>query len=173
MKTFIYNEDNLTDNDIDSEVTRVKCFIINSHNQILLGLVNGGCHLPGGHVEEDEPLNETVKREVYEETGIILNDNEIQAPFYEIKHYTKNYRDSGKNKLSRIVYFYIKSDKTPNYDNIHLTDHEIEAGFNIKYIDFNNFRSFIENRVKDSQNLYKIIAEETINAFEKLNEYLK
>ena len=81
MKKKIYNEDNIEDNEIDEIVTRVKAFIINSKKEILFANSGGGIQLIGGHVENGETLEDTIKREVHEETGIILQSKNISSPF--------------------------------------------------------------------------------------------
>ena len=111
MKSVKINNDNLTGSEIDEVVTRVKTFIINSQGEVLVATSNGGCQLPGGHREDGEDLKTTVKREVQEETGIVLDDSEIVEPFFEIVHLTKNYHGSGKNRKSNVVYFLIKTNK--------------------------------------------------------------
>jgi len=89
MKTYIKNPNNLNDEEMDSIVTRVKVFLINNNNEILLALSNGGCQLPGGHREENEDLNDTIKREIQEETGIILSNRNRSVPWNIIGADTK------------------------------------------------------------------------------------
>ena len=80
MKEIVFNEDNLTDKDINEEVTRVKALIINSNDEIMLGYSNKTYQFPGGHLEDGETFIECLKREVMEETGILIDDNEIKEP---------------------------------------------------------------------------------------------
>ena len=80
MKEIITNKDNLKENEITEVVKRVKVLLINSNNEILLGYSHHDYQFPGGHVEENEELIDTVKREVLEETGIKLKVNNIE-PF--------------------------------------------------------------------------------------------
>ena len=50
-----------------------------------------GLTFPGGHVEKNETIEESVKREIREETGLVLNSVEfcgfLEWPFPEIDHY--------------------------------------------------------------------------------------
>ncbi|MES2615010.1 MAG: NUDIX domain-containing protein [Bdellovibrionota bacterium] len=63
--------------------------ILNESNQILLGLRkgrHGGLYgLPGGMLDLGETFEECSKREVMEETGIILNNAEVIAVTNNIK----------------------------------------------------------------------------------------
>ena len=99
MKTLIFNESNLQEKDIDEIVTRVKVFLVNNKNELNYAISNAGVQLAGGHVESGEEYIETVKREIKEEVGIELEDEEISKPFFEIKHFTKNYSNSNKNRI--------------------------------------------------------------------------
>ncbi len=174
MKKTIYNPHNLTKNEIDETVTRVKVYLMNSKNEMLLANSNGGCQLPGGHVEEGESLQEAIVRETQEETGIILNNKNILEPFYEIKHYTKNHRGTGKNRLSNIIYYLVKSDELPNFENTTLTENEKLNKFNIEYVkieDFESKMSYIENNAAIEIN--RIIAKEVLVSFRYLEKHLK
>ena len=66
MKNKIFNEDNLTDKDMNGSVVRVKAFIINSNDEVIMASSNGGVQLIGGHVEDGESEVETLKREIME-----------------------------------------------------------------------------------------------------------
>ena len=104
MRTLIFNEANLQENEIDETVTRVKVFLINYKNDIYYAISNGGVQLPGGHVEQGESYIDAIKREIQEEVGIMLENKEISKPFFEIKHFTKNYSGSNKNRISKKFY---------------------------------------------------------------------
>lgn len=65
-----------------------------------------------GHVEPGETEEETVKREVFEETGI--NDLEIIPEFKQyIKYFFREYGDS-KKWIFKLVAFFIAETKTEN-----------------------------------------------------------
>lgn len=102
----IYNYDNLTSDAIDETTTRARAIIINSNREVLMCYSNGLQHyeFPGGHLEKNETLEESLKREILEETGITI-DLEKVKPFYTIKYYCKNYHNSGKNRLVEIFTF--------------------------------------------------------------------
>lgn len=111
------------DRDIKRDITRVKAFIIDKDNNILLALSRGGCQLPGGHLEEGEDILTGLVRELKEETGITFEDNFTR--FFEA-HYTGN-----DGYISRVIYHYTFSDKEPNIESTHYTEQEIEYNFKI------------------------------------------
>ena len=69
MKEIFINKDNLEEKDISKKIDRVKLFILNNKNQLILIHNNNTIQLPGGHREENESIDETARRELYEETG--------------------------------------------------------------------------------------------------------
>lgn len=173
METKIFNQDNLKDSDIDVITTRVKVFLMNDNDEFILAQSNGGLQLPGGHVEDGEKVEETVIREIREETGIELDKNVIPKPFYEIRHYTKNYKNQNINKLSRIIYYYVKSNKKINLDNIHLTEHEKENNFSIRIIHLKDFESAINDVKQNSpEEINRVIASEILDSFGYLQKIL-
>ena len=74
MKKIIINEYNLRAQDLDYEVIRVKGLIVNSQNQILMEFNNNTYQFPGGHLNENEKLEEALLREIREETGITIKE---------------------------------------------------------------------------------------------------
>lgn len=168
MKKKIYNEDNIEDNEIDEIVTRVKAFIINSKKEILFANSGGGIQLIGGHVENGETLEDTIKREVHEETGIILQSKNISSPFFEIKHYTKNYKGTNKNRISNVVYYIVKTDKMPNLKNMSLTDEEIKNQFSYAYSPINQFEALLKSCLESNIEINVVIAKELLVVFEEL-----
>ena len=64
--------------------TGIGVLIYNHRNQVLLGLRksehgNGTWCPPGGHIEYGESFEDTAVRETAEETGLILNKNDLQV----------------------------------------------------------------------------------------------
>ena len=72
MKEIIYNTDNLKESEMTKTVTRAKVILVNSKDEILLANGSNTYFLIGGHVEDNESLEDCLIREVKEETGINL-----------------------------------------------------------------------------------------------------
>ncbi len=168
MKEVIYNKQKLTDKDIDETVTRLKALIINSKNEILLGYAHKTYQFPGGHLEKNETLEEGLKREVQEETGIIIKEENLK-PFEKITYYTSNYRNTGLNRKNEIYYYVIKTDEKVNINNMSLDEWEKEGNYTIKQIPLNKIEKVLKNSIKDNS-INEIIVEEML---EVLNEYKK
>ena len=147
MKKIIDNKYNISEIDVTEIVKRVKVLIINSDNEILLAYSNNCYQFPGGHVE-DESLIDAVNREVKEETGIVLNNYDIE-PFAVSYRYYKDYPKEGDNRKNEIYYYKIKTDEKPNLDNTFYTEDEINGNFELRYISFNDIEKVLKNNVLD------------------------
>ena len=148
MEKIVTNDYNLKEEDMTEVVKRVKLFIINSNNEILLGYSNNEYQCPGGHVEENEDLINTINREMKEETGIELNLKEA-TPFACTLGYYKDWPEEGRNRKIEIYYYEIKTDEKPNLNNTNYTENEKKANFELRYIPLDNVEKvFIENANK-------------------------
>jgi len=166
MKEILINNDNLSIDDIDEVVTRTKALIINDSNEIMLGYSSGVYQFPGGHLEDGEELIDCLIREVKEETGIELKNKNL-TPFEKITYYSRNYRNSGKNRENDIYYFIVKTNEEYNLDNTSYDEGEKERGYTIKKIALSDVKDILIKSIPDNP-INKIVVEEMI---EVLNEY--
>ena len=90
MKEIIYNYDNLREDEITELVIRVKVLLL-KNDKLSIGNENSIYQFIGGHLEEGETFNECLKREVKEETGIELDDEEIGKPFMKTSYLNKDW----------------------------------------------------------------------------------
>lgn len=159
----IFNNDNLSDNDIDEVVTRVKAIIINSKNEILLGYAHKTYQFPGGHLEDKESLNYGLSRELKEELGVDIKIDTL--PFMRTVYYTHNYRNTGKNRENDIYYFLIKSDIEPDMEKAQLDFNELAGNYTPKYISINEIDSILTNSIPDNP-INEIIVSEMLEVLE-------
>lgn len=132
MKETIYNYDYLTLEDITEVSIRIKALIINSTKEILLGKSDISYQFPGGHLEDNESLIESLKRETLEETGIEISDEEIDRPFYKVTYLNKDYPAKGINRKSEIYYYVVKTDKEVDLSKVKLTENEIKHNYRLE-----------------------------------------
>lgn len=166
MKEVIYNDDNLKDEDMDEVIVRTKGLIINSKNEISLGYSHGTYQFPGGHLEEGESLEECLVREIKEETGIELKDYSMK-PFFKTVYYTKNYRNSGKNRKNEIYFYVIKTDEVVNMSNSNFTDSEKFGNYEVRVIPLDKVENVLNSTINDNP-INEVIYKEILEA---LNEY--
>ena len=170
MNIKVFNEDNLNEKEIDEVVTRVKAFIVNDKCEILTVSSGGGVQLIGGHVEDGEQMIDSVKREIFEETGIELASNDISDPFFEIVYYTKNYKNTSKNRMSDIWYYFINTEQMPDATKIHLTEYEKERGFELKWVAMKDFEEYVKPFLDDKKEVSRNVANEILIAFEEFKK---
>lgn len=167
MKQIIFNDNNLTDNDIELKVVRVKALMINSNGKILLAHNNNTYQFPGGHTEENESKKDCLIREVMEETGIELNVDE--EPFLCITTYDNNYFGSGKKVLNSIYYYRTFTDSLPDFSKTHYDELELATDFNLYYVNFNTLEKFLKNAIENGS-IDVNIAKEMINVVDVYHE---
>lgn len=167
MKETIYNYNYLKDSDITEVVVRTKALII-KENSILIGNENNIFQFPGGHLEDNETINDCLKREVLEETGIEITDDEIKRPFYKVTYMSKDWPEIGKNRKAEIYYYIIETDKEVNLSNTKYTEHEKEGNFKIESFKIEEAIQKITDNIPNNKK-NKIISPDMITAIE---EYL-
>lgn len=170
MKEIVTNINNLNEEDMTDFTVKVKLLLVNSKNELLLGYSHHEYQFPGGTQEDGESLIDTVKRELMEETGIML-DKSIINPFVKSLGYYKDWPSEGRNKKVEIYYYEIKTDEKPNLDKIKLTEKEKEGNFTLRYISLDNVEAELENNVKDYGDPHGI-ANEMINLLKIYKEML-
>ena len=167
MKEIIYNRHNLEEKDITETVVRIKVLLINGDN-IILGNSDNIYQFPGGHLEEVESFDDCLKRELLEETGIEISDDEIDKPIMKLTHMNKDWPDVGKNRKSEIYYYVVKTNKIPNLDKTNYTIEEKKGNFRLDLIPIDKVLDVINNNIPNNEK-NKIIVEEMI---QPINEYL-
>lgn len=169
MQEIFYNDSNLTKEEIDKTIIRVKAVIINDKEEILLASSWNTYQFPGGHLENNETIENALKREIFEETGIIIKN--INKPFLLIRSYHKNYRTTNENRENLIYYYQIKTNELPHLDNLHLDDLELKGNYHIDYFPLNKIEKYL-NETINLNPINKIIYEEmktVLKHLKKLN----
>lgn len=169
-----YNDDDLKDNEIDEVVTRVKAFIVSSKNNMLIGKDENGYQLLGGNVAPNEDITQALAKHIYNETGIVLDSKDSIEPFYEVRQYNKDYKGSGINRLSDLIYFLVKTDKLPNYKKLKLSERELAEKTPIEVVRRIMFHKLLNEYIATEENiLNKTKAKEIMMAFEKMKDIYK
>lgn len=166
MKEVVYNHDNIKDENVDEIVTRVKAVIINSNNQLMLGYCDNTYQFPGGHLKENESLENGLIRELKEETGIDISDFDLN-PFMRMIYYTDNYRNTGKIRKNLLYFYLIKTDKKPIIENTNLDDFEKDNNYEIKMIDLDKVKDILIKSIPDNP-INKIIVEEMLTVLKEV-----
>ena len=167
MKTKIINYDHIKEEDISDKVIRVKALLINSKKEILLASAYTTIQFPGGHLEVGETLNEGLKREVLEETGIVLSGE--YTPFFCLKYFLKDYPVKRNNRSIEIYYYYIFTDEPYNLENIYLDDQERNGEFNLNYVKLKDLKKYLKKNPGNLE-INKIVTNEMLQAVKVLKK---
>lgn len=162
MQTIIFNDYNLSEDQIEKSVIRVKGLIINSSGKILLAHNNDTYQFPGGHLEDNEDMDDCIIREIKEETGIDVKVNE--RPFLCIKTFDNNYFGTGKKVLNSIYYYRFFTDDMPNFEETQYDELELATEFNLFYVVFTDLENFL-NKAIDEGSIDANICREMIYVF--------
>ena len=169
MKKLVINKNNLELKDINEFVYRPRAIIINSNNEILLGFCNNTYQFPGGFLEYNETLIEGLKREILEETGILLNDKEIIKQICTIEYLNKNYPRKDNNRLTKFSYYYVVTDKKVNLNNTNYDEWEKKNNFKLKYVFISDFEKVLNETINDNQ-MNKMIYKDMMMVFNLLKK---
>lgn len=139
MKTIVFNDDNLTINDIEDHVIKARAVIMNDDGRMLLSKYSDIYLLPGGKIEENEDILTSLRREVREETGIelLLDD---KKPFLLVKQLIKDYPKRNtdndySNRLTKTYYYITSSNEELSESKMTLTESENKAHFKTIYVE--------------------------------------
>ena len=166
MKEILYDPDKLKEKDITETVIRTKALIINKE-YIYLAKEGTVYHFPGGHLEQNETLQECLKREVLEETGIELEENNIKEPFLKIIYQNKDWPSKGKNRKCEIYYYEIETQKEFDITKTKYTEHEKENCFTIEKVPLNKSIQILEENITKNQK-NEVIVPDMITAIKEL-----
>ncbi len=163
MKHIIKNDLGIKEEELTSEVTRIKVLLINSNNEILLGYSSNCYQFIGGHIEKEENLIKCLNREVLEEVGIDLNISNAE-PFLFLEHYCSDHPVTSEKRNCKAYYYAVHTDLKPNLEKTHYTKEELDNNFRFEYVKLDD----LENIVTTNYNKYpdaKIVGDEMILAY--------
>ena len=87
----------------------------------------------------------------------------------KIIHYTRNYRNTGKNRENIIFYYYIKNEKEVNKKKVNYDEWERAGKFTIKKVKMNDLEKVLLESASNSE-MNQLIVEEML---EVIKEYKK
>ncbi len=150
MKKIEFNEENVSKEEVDKIVRKVRGVVINEKGQCLCSHYAEIYMLIGGKMEAGETEKETLKRELAEETGILLTEDELHkaTPFLKIQSFDKNYFDRvEKRELTRLTettFYEVHTKSNINIENIHLTESEKEKEHKCEFMNLSVIPYLVE-----------------------------
>lgn len=166
----------LEEKDITDFTKKSRALLINHENKVLVANSGGVYLLPGGGCELNENTDDTVVRELKEETGLEYNKTDL-TKLVTIDHYQKQYpKKDGTiaNRLMSTTYFsgVLQANVDININSQTLTDSELDAGFRLELIPYNNLRNVLINNKTDNHRNKYFVEEllEVMNVYDEINE---
>ncbi len=175
MKQIKFNKTNLTDEEIDRRVNKVRAFIVNEKGQLLVCRYAGIYLLPGGSIDEGESKEEALKREISEEAAINI-DTENAVPFLQIQSYDRNYYDRKLkrdiNRLTDTTFYTVKTNQDIDISNQRLTESEKEKDFEIFFTSMPRLKHLLETN-QTTNNKKANFDRELLTALDAYTDFLR
>ena len=170
MKEIVNNYKNLKDEDINRIVKRAKILLINDQDEILIVYSHNNYFLLGGHVEDNESDIVCLERELFEEAGMHIDISNMRK-FFSIKHYNKDYPETGINSLAIANYYYLRTNVEPDLSNRNLTIDEMEGKFRIDKIHISKIMNIIEASLPTATR--ELVVQDTMKVIDEfIKEYV-
>ena len=151
MKIIVNNPYNLTKENVDITMNKVRAIVLNNLYITIVDYSNI-LMMPGGKVELGEDEKEALIRELKEELGLDISDNKV-IPFLEYNNYLYNYPSKNSkimNKLVTTKYFIVRTNKQIDLSKNSLTKNEKNQKFNVFNENIININSIIANYNSDN-----------------------
>ena len=174
MERIIFNDDNLTNEEINDRAMKSRAIMVNDAGEILLCKYANMYFLPGGKIDDERSMCSGLEVEIKEETGISI-DLSNGKPFLLVQQCVRNYpkRDNQgfANRLSETYYFIVKSNEEVKLEEMALTEKEKAGGFSIIRIHPNNICGLLAQHTTDNpRNAF--FARELMAVIEKYKQIL-
>ena len=147
MKTILtLDKQDYTDDLKLYEVFSTRAIIVQDGKAVMQKNAKGIYKIPGGTVENGEGLIETLHREVADETGLCIDESSIRE-IGQIEEIRRDVFDPGVKYVCHTMYY--QCDVLPQRCEMHLTESEKAAGFQVTWASFEDILSTNKKLQKD------------------------
>lgn len=162
----------------EREVNKVRAVIINEKGQILVERTQEGAYmLPGGKIEKGEQVESALKREIQEESGIVITNEDIKGQFCKGIYYAhKIDKDTNEEymKKTNTSFYLAYTDKSIDETKIVMSEREKARGQRPEYINISILRYQLEQQRNETKSsMEQRYAIELLAVLEKFKEYVK
>lgn len=164
---------------MEKEVKKVRAIVINEKGHILVVKTNSNIYmLPGGKIDDGESNEQALKREVLEEAGIQLLEDNIEGPFFQTGYHGISMDKLTKQITKKYVdtQFYIAHTNLPiDETKMKMTEREIARGQKPHYMNISILRYQIEQEMDNPTNCERKqrYDRELLQLLDKFRDYQK
>jgi len=155
METVI-NSGGLKTEEINEFNSKVRAILISDEKKILIANYGNVILLPGGSIDKGEDIESAIKRELYEELGIIYEKDELDY-LTNLKYFQKNYPKRDGSLSNRLIqtHYFVGQYKGISLNKQNLTEKEKKDGFRLELVNLDDLESLIlNNKNSNPRNIY-------------------
>ena len=144
MKTIKINDSKMADTEIEVVRRKARAFLIQD-DKFLIANYGGVWLLPGGSIDPDETKEETIVRELKEETGVEYEPTELEHVL-TMNYFQKDYPMTSKKNMNRLLVtdYYFGYYKGTDIFNTKRTKSEKNDGFYLKLVTYEEIEELLK-----------------------------
>ena len=172
MKEIVINKAKLKSDEITEVLDKARIVLRNDTGEFVLSHFERVYFLPGGKIEMGETPDETIKRELKEETNIDILLDDIQ-PFAVVKNYLRDYESKDGTIVNRLVntYYFTGFTSKDDIEYFNLTIPEKRDDLRAFYINMEDARELLKEYNKDNPKATYLALEtiKVLDEYEQMN----
>lgn len=152
----ILNDENLQLDEVNEFNSKVRAILVDNENRVLVANCGGIFLFPGGSIDDDENIAESIIRELQEETGTSYETGDLTF-LTQLDFFQKNYVKRDGTKANRLIrtYYFIAQCKPVELQSQKLTEKEKKDGFKLEIVPICELKKIVlENQNSNPRNIY-------------------
>ena len=152
----ILNDENLQLDEVNEFNSKVRALLIDNEHRVLVANYGGVFLFPGGSIDDGENIDESIIRELQEETGTSYDIGDLTF-LTQLDFFQKNYVKRDGTKANRLIrtYYFIAPCKPVELQLQKLTEKEKKECFKLEMIPICELKKIVlENQNSNPRNIY-------------------
>lgn len=174
MKKINFNDNHLRREEIEEQVSKVRCILLNPQRQAMLIKYAGMYMLPGGSIEEGEEKIQALRREIKQETGIEKIQLEPKQSFLQIYNFQEKYpsrrTEKPGNRLTITDVYIAHTQEDIHLGKLELTESERKLGLERQWMNLSRIPYLLDQN--EEKNIKKeIFDQEILTILKEFRQY--